>query len=113
MEEIKQVYLSNFERIGKEMLSKNGFSYEFMTQRSLSESFYLLLKKDENEYLLTFSTHHLDWSGGVMVCKTLDRKFHWENVLLPPVLDEKDTYAFTGNAMLTDIERIIKDICLL
>jgi hypothetical protein len=75
----------------------------------------MLLKKGSIEYVLCFSTHHLDWDDGVMVYKTSDRKVHWESMVLPTKIDVdlNNTYGFTGTAMLANIERLIKDICLL
>jgi hypothetical protein len=114
MNEIQQVYLTNFERIAKGKLSECGFIYEMLPE-SRFESFYMLLKKGSIEHVLCFSTHHLDWEDGVKVCSSSDRKFHWESVVLPAKIDAdlNNTYGFTGTAMLADIERLIKDICLL
>lgn len=60
--------------------------------------------------MLFFSTHHLDYDG-VMVCRSPDRKIHYElRVLPPPSKDfEQCKYAYHDE----DIERIIKDICSL
>lgn len=112
IDETKIKYLAAFERIGKEKLSNCGYSYEMLPAAPrFPEGFQMLLKKGAVEYLLFFSTHHLDFSDGVMVCLSPDRKIRYELRVLPDPLKnvEENRYGYSDH----EIERIVHDICLL
>ncbi|EHQ25964.1 hypothetical protein Mucpa_1810 [Mucilaginibacter paludis DSM 18603] len=112
IDDIKIKYLTDFERIGKEALTNCGFTYEMLPAAPhFPEGFEMLLKKGSINYLLSFSTHHLDFSDGVMVCLSPDQKIHYEFRVLPPPGKDfaENRYGYNDK----EIERLVRDICLL
>ncbi|MGY4385167.1 hypothetical protein ACVWYN_002203 [Pedobacter sp. UYP24] len=113
MNKIKQDYLTAFERLARSKLEHNGYVFKFLPEEVESSSgFRILISKNGDEYLLFFSTHHLDLSDGVMVCKTDDRKIHYDRIVLPslPLNKNQDfRYGYSDD----EIERITADICAL
>ncbi|WDF55583.1 hypothetical protein [Mucilaginibacter sp. KACC 22063] len=53
-----------FETLGKEKLQSAGISYQLISNL---DDYYLEMKlqRNANDYILSFSTHHLDYNDGV------------------------------------------------
>jgi hypothetical protein len=71
----------------------------------------IYINKGKRNYIITFSTHHLDYDTGVVVAETEDEKFHWDKIVLPNSVDLSNgkIYGFSGDDLATEILRIMND----
>ncbi|MFC3365330.1 hypothetical protein ACFOG5_19320 [Pedobacter fastidiosus] len=94
MNKIHRNYWRAFNRIGNERLHLNGFTFDMLPEQSESLSlFRIKLIRGNEQYLLSFSSHHLDLQDGVTIEK--------EGQFL------EGLYGYTDES----IKKMIDDIC--
>jgi hypothetical protein len=106
MNEVHRNYWTAFNRVGNETLHQHGFSFEMMPEQSESPSlFRIKLNRGKDHYLLSFSSHHLDFQDGVTIEKD------GQLVLPPPELKRngQGLYGYTDQS----IKKMIDDLCRL
>ena len=68
MNDVHRNYWEAFNRIGSETLKQNGFSFELLPEQAESPtSFRIKLRREGQKYLVSFSSHHLDFQDGVSI----------------------------------------------
>ncbi|MGY4537856.1 hypothetical protein ACVW0P_002275 [Mucilaginibacter sp. UYNi724] len=95
-------YWETFQELGREKLRSAGIKFELLLA---SDRLLVKLNKNGENYLLFFSTHHLDFSDGVMVCRSNDGKIHFDQRVLPAE-GTNDRYGYST----AEIERLISDL---
>jgi hypothetical protein len=106
MNEIQRTYWDAFNQLGNEKLHQYGFTFELLpAYQGLSELFRIRLTRHNREYLLSFSTHHLDFQDGVKVVE------EGNLVLPPPELYSigEGLYGYTDQS----IKDLLNDLCFL
>jgi len=96
------LYWEAFQEVGNEKLQAAGITCQLI---SASDALLVGIQKNGADYLLSFSTHPLDFNDGVMVCLSADRKIHHDHRVLPP----KGTHNPYGYSK-AEIERLIFDL---
>ncbi|WP_374950746.1 hypothetical protein [Mucilaginibacter sp.] len=106
MDKVHRDYWQAFNRVGNETLHQQGFSFELLPEKAGSPTlFRILLNRQGHRYLLSFSSHHLDFQDGVSIEE--DRQL----VLPPPKLKRigQGLYGYTDQS----IKEMIDDLCRL
>ena len=109
MDNIRQNYIDTFNNIGVPLLTNYGFKTELSL---INESVKIQIEhEDYPTYLITFSTHHLDYEQGVLVCKSDNQKLNYEEIILPNQLERKNgkIYNYSGKELKSEILRLIND----
>jgi|SRR6187402_3915938 len=104
MEDLHRSYWEKFNRVGNETLHLYGFSFELLPDKPGSPTqFRIKLYKGSDQYLLSFSSHHLDFQDGVTIEK------NGQLVLPPPELYGivQGLYGYTDQS----IKEMIDDLC--
>jgi len=96
------LYWEAFQESGIEKLRTAGISCQLI---SASDALMVEIIKSGEHYLLSFSTHPLDFNDGVMVCLSADGKIHYDHRVLP----SKGTHNPYGYST-AEIERLIADL---
>ena len=99
-------YWEAFNRVGNETLKQYGFSFELLPEQAKSPtSFRIKLNREGHQYLLSFSSHHLDFQDGVSI------EEDGQLVLPPPELKMigQGLYGYSDQS----IEETIDDLCRL
>jgi hypothetical protein len=104
----QEKYINQFNSTGLVMLNQYGFD---VSVKQENESVNFHISRAEQKYLLTFSTHHLDYDHGVIICESKDGKLHWDKIRLPNGinLSSGNIYNFMGDNISSEIIRIIQD----
>jgi hypothetical protein len=106
MNNVHRDYWEAFNRLGKEKLGLHGFSFELLPDAPKQPTlFRIKLTKGSRKFLLSFSSHHLDFQDGVAIKET------GQPLLPPPELKRmgKGLYGYTDNT----ISEMIDDLCRL
>ena len=96
------LYWEAFQELGCEKLRFAGITCQLI---SASNALMVRIEKSGQEYLLSFSTHPLDFNDGVMVCRSADRKIHYDQMVLPAP-GTLNPYGYSAD----EIERLIVDL---
>ena len=106
MDKVHRDYWQAFNHVGNETLHQHGFSFELLPEREGSPTlFRIKLNRQGHQYLLSFSSHHLDFQEGVSIEE--DGRL----VLPAPELKRigEGLYGYTDQS----IKRMIDDLCRL
>lgn len=106
MDKVHGDYWKAFNRVGNETLHRHGFSFELLPEQSGSPTlFRIVLNRQGHQYVLSFSSHHLDFQDGVGIEKD------GQLVLPPPELKRtgQGLYGYTDQS----IKDMIDDLCRL
>ena len=106
MDDVHRHYWKAFNRVGNETLHQHGFSFKLLPEQAQSPSlFRIKLYREDHQYLLSFSSHHLDLQDGVSIEK------NGQLVLPPPELKRigQGLYGYTDQS----IKEMIDDLCRL
>lgn len=106
MNEVHRDYWEAFNRVGNETLHQHGFSFELLPEQAGSPTlFKIKLNREDHQYLLSFSSHHLDFQDGVSIEED-------GQLVLPPQELKKigqGLYGYTDQS----IKKMIDDLCRL
>ena len=106
MNDVHRDYWEAFNRVGYKTLQQHGFYFELLPEQSESPTlFRIKLNRESHQYLLSFSSHHLDFQDGVSIEE--DGRL----VLPPPELKRigEGLYGYTDQS----IKEMIDDLCRL
>ncbi|MFD1256928.1 hypothetical protein ACFQ3S_08980 [Mucilaginibacter terrae] len=106
MNEVHRDYWDAFNRVGGETLHKHGFSFELLPEQAGSPTLFRIeLDRRSHKYILSFSSHHVDFQDGVRI------EEDGQLVLPPPELKRigEGLYGYTDQS----IKRMIDDLCRL
>lgn len=99
-------YWRAFNRVGNETLHQHGFSFELLPEQAGSPtSFRIKLNREGHQYLLSFSSHHLDFQDGVSIEED-------GQLLLPPPELKRTGQGLYGYSDKS-IKEMIDDLCRL
>ena len=106
MNDVHRNYWEAFNRVGNETLKKHGFSFELLPEQTQSPTlFRIKFNREGHQYLLSFSSHHLDFQDGVSI------EEDGQLVLPPPELKRicQGLYGYSDKS----IKEMIDDLCRL
>ena len=106
MDKVHGDYWQAFKRVGNDTLHQHGFAFELLPEKAGSPTlFRIKLNRQRHQYLLSFSSHHLDFQDGVSI------EEEGQLVLPPPELKKigQGLYGYTDQS----IKRTIDDLCRL
>lgn len=106
MNDVHRDYFEAFNRVGNETLKQHGFSFELLPEQAESPTlFRIKLNKDGHQYLLSFSSHHLNFQDGVSI------EEDGQLVLPPPELKSagQGFYGYSDKS----IKEMVDDLCQL
>ncbi len=106
MDKLHRDYWQAFNRVGNETLLQHGFSIELLPEKAVSPMlFRIILNRQGHQYLLSFSSHHLDFQDGVSIEE--------DGQLVLPLPERKRNgqglYGYTDQS----IKEMIDDLCRL
>jgi hypothetical protein len=105
---IQEKYLALFDEIATPVLNDLGYNLSLVSKVDSGD---IYINKGRRNYIITFSTHHLDYETGVVVAETEDEKLHWDKIVLPNSADLSNgkIYGFSGDNLASEILRITND----
>lgn len=105
---LQEKYLDLFNEIATPILNNQDYNLSLVSK---VDSVDIHINKGNRNYLITFSTHHLDYDTGVVVAETEDEKLHWDKIVLPSSKDltNGNIYRFSGDNLDSEIRRIVND----
>jgi hypothetical protein len=109
MNEIQTTYINRFNLVGNPLLLAYGFKTEVL-QENESVKINIVTPTDK-KYILSFSTHHLDYQEGVTIRETSDNKIDRDKIRIPNslILKSGGIYQFSGENVDSEIIRLVQD----
>ena len=109
MKNFHQEYVDYFIKVGKDKLYNAGYTIKVGVVKGGNDttSINLISITPALNKVVEFAYNHLDYNLGVCVYGFKDGEVDLVHNLLP----NEDVYGYMGETMLTEVERLITDIC--
>ena len=106
---IHENYTNHFLKIGLPLLEKQGFKLNFNGIKNTDNSTSIILFRNGLFYMISFSTHHLDYADGVIVYESKIKKW-FTKPILPIVHSNENNYSYEGDNLDEEILRLTNDL---